>query len=37
VTDSDEGEDYEAGENSAMEGEDMGGKPMLVIKIGAKK
>jgi hypothetical protein len=37
VTESDEDEDYEAGENSAMEGEDMGGKPMLVIKIGTKK
>ena len=39
VTDSDEdeGDDYEAGENSAMEGEDMGDKPMLVIKIGTKK
>jgi len=37
VTESDEDEDYEGGENSSMEGEDMGGKPMLVIKIGAKK
>ena len=37
VTDSDEEEDYEGGENSAMEGEDMEEKPMLVIKIGAKK
>jgi hypothetical protein len=34
VTESDEGDDYEAGENSAMEGEEM---PMLVIKIGKKK
>lgn len=34
VTESDEGDDYEAGENSGMEGEDM---PMLVIKIGKKK
>ena len=37
VTDSDEDEDYEGGENSAMEGEEMEEKPMLVIKIGAKK
>lgn len=38
VTESDEGDDdYEAGENSAMEGEDMEDKPILVIKIGAKK
>jgi hypothetical protein len=29
-----EGDDYEAGENSGMEGEEM---PMLVIKIGKKK
>ena len=38
VTESDEDE-YEAGENSAMEGEDMDDKsmPMLVIKIGHKK
>jgi len=34
VTESDEGDDYEAGENSGMEGEEM---PMLVIKIGKKK
>ena len=34
VAEGDEGEDYEAGENNAMEGEDM---PMLVIKIGKKK
>ena len=32
----DEGDEYEAGENSAMEGEEES-KPMLVIKIGAKK
>ena len=40
VTDSDEDdEDYEGGDNSAMEGEDMEDKPMpmLVIKIGQKK
>lgn len=38
VTESDEGDDdYEAGENNAMEGEDMEDKPILVIKIGAKK
>ena len=39
VTESDEDEDvdYEGGENSAMEGEEMEEKPMLVIKIGAKK
>jgi len=37
VTDSDEDEDYEGGENSAMEGDDMEDKPMLVIKIGTKK
>jgi len=38
VTDSDE-DDYEGGENSAMEGEDIDDKsmPMLVIKIGRKK
>jgi hypothetical protein len=35
VTDSDE--DYEGGENSAMEGEDIDDKSMLVIKIGHKK
>ena len=35
--DEDEDEDYEGGENSAMEGEEMEEKPMLVIKIGAKK
>ena len=34
VAEGDEGEDYEAGENNAMEGEDM---PMLVIKIGKRK
>lgn len=34
VTESDEDEDYEG---SAMEGEEMEEKPMLVIKIGAKK
>jgi hypothetical protein len=34
VTESDEGDDYEAGENSGMEGEEM---PLLVIKIGKKK
>jgi len=34
VTESDEGDDYEASENSGMEGEEM---PMLVIKIGKKK
>jgi len=34
VAEGDEGEDYEAGENSAMEGEEM---PMLVIKIGKRK
>ena len=39
VTESDEDDDYEAGENSAMEGGDMDDKsmPMLVIKIGHKK
>lgn len=39
VTESDEGEDYEGGENNAIEGEDMEDKPkaMLVIKIGTKK
>lgn len=36
VTDSDEDEDYEGQDNSAMEGEDMEDKPMLVIKIGKK-
>ena len=36
VTDSDE-DDYEGGENSAMEGEDIDDKSMLVIKIGRKK
>ena len=38
-SDEDEDEDYEGGENSAMEGEDMEDKPkaMLVIKIGQKK
>jgi hypothetical protein len=35
-SDEDEGDDYEGGENSAMEGEEES-KPMLVIKIGAKK
>ena len=34
VAESDEGDDYEAGENSGMEGEEM---PMLVIKIGKRK
>jgi len=34
VAEGDEDDDYEAGENNAMEGEDM---PMLVIKIGKKK
>jgi len=34
VTESDEGDDYEAGDNNGMEGEEM---PMLVIKIGKKK
>ena len=34
VTESDEGDDYEAGEDSGMEGEEM---PMLVIKIGKRK
>lgn len=34
VAEGDEGDDYEAGENSGMEGEEM---PMLVIKIGKKK
>lgn len=37
VTESDEDEDYEGQDNSAMEGEEMEEKPMLVIKIGAKK
>jgi len=39
VTESDEDDDYEAGDNTAMEGEDMDDKsmPMLVIKIGRKK
>jgi hypothetical protein len=37
VTESDQGDDYEAGDNSAMEGEDMNDEPMLVIKIGHKK
>lgn len=39
VTESDEDEDYEGGENSAVEGEDMEDKTkaMLVIKIGQKK
>ena len=36
VTESDEGDDYEGGDNSAMEGEDMDDKPMLVIKIGSR-
>ena len=34
VTESDEGDDYEGGEDSGMEGEEM---PMLVIKIGKRK
>jgi hypothetical protein len=34
VAESDEGDDYESGENSGMEGEEM---PMLVIKIGKRK
>jgi len=39
VTESDEDDDYEAGKNNAMEGDDMDDKsmPMLVIKIGHKK
>jgi hypothetical protein len=39
VTKTDEDDDYVAGRNSAMEGEDMEDKPMpmLVIKIGQKK
>ena len=39
VTETDEDDDYVAGKNSAMEGEDMDDKsmPMLVIKIGHKK